>query len=365
MRILFVTLFSEVGGTSRIYVYQFVPFLEKQGIQSAIRTIYTDRFFKVHMGLIRMSRLLKKLNFFFYSGIGILKMIVYAIEARRYDVVYIQKFTCPKSIFWFFRLMNSRVIYGFEDAIYEINPFLKNNAFEDWLLNYQRRLFYNLVRHAAWVMAANTYLATEARKYNANVSVIAEPINTTLFTPGPTHQKSSILMIGWMGSPSTTYLLEGLAPVFLKLSEKNSAIRFKAVGVSLDYSMAGISFVKKTWTLEDQLSDLRSFDVGIMPLDDTPFNRGRLGHKMVQYMSVGIPIVASDIGLNRVAVKDGVNGFLVGTSEEWVEKLLLLASDVELRKKMGMAGRRIVEEEYSLEKKAVELANIIKHVATM
>lgn len=348
-----------------MYVHQFVPFLEKQGIQSVIRTIYTDRFFRVHMGLIPMSRLLKKINFFFYSGIGILKAIAYALEARRYDVVYIQKFTCPKSVFWFFRFMNPHIIYGFEDAIYEINPFLEKNAFDGWLFKYQAHLFYNLVRNASWIMAANTYLATEARKYNKNVSVIAEPIDTTLFTPGLKNEKNSIVTIGWMGSPSTAYLLDMLTPVFLKISEKNLAIRFKAVGVSFDYSVAGIPFIKKIWTLEDQLSDLRSFDIGIMPLDDTPFNRGRLGHKMIQYMSVGIPIVASDIGLNRVAVKDGVNGFLVGTSEEWVEKLLLLASDAELRNRMGMAGRKIVEEEYSLEKKAVELANIIKHVATL
>ena len=363
MKVLFLTLFSPLGGTSRIYVYQFVPLFERAGISCIVRNIYSDRFFKLQMGLVPAHRIVKKINFFWSSLCGIMKTSWWICGAWRYDVVYIQKYTMPASLYWVLRLCNPHVIYGFEDAIYETNPFLPQGRIESRLIRYQAHLFRNMVRHAVSVMTENEYLAAEAKKYNPHVFIISFPVNSARIHPVPRGRSLETVTVGWIGSPSTSYLLEGIAPVFARLAARHENVQLKVVGAALDFSMKGIGFIKKEWRLEEEYADLCSFDIGVMPLDDAPFNRGRLGGKMILYMSVGIPIVASNLGLNRTVVRHGIYGFLVNSFDEWVEALSLLVTNAALRQRLGDEGRKIAEERFSLERQADLLVKEIRAAA--
>src|SRR6185436_1314046 len=123
--------------------------------------------------------------------------------------------------------------------------------------------------------------------------------------------------------------------------------------------MPGVRVEKRAWRKETEVADLRSFDIGIMPLNTDPFYRAHLGHKMIQYMAVGIPVVASHSEINATVVEDGVNGFLVKSDDEWVQRLSELLDDAALRNRLGAAGRAIVEQRFALERQAEILAGVL------
>lgn len=360
MKVLILTLFSEISGSSRIIAYQFLPFLEKADIQYRAVSIYPDKFFKAQMGLEKTGKIQKQLNFIFYLFLGALKQIYFSIESRNYDAVFIQRAPFPKSIYHLLLYMNPNVIYEFEDTFYEVNPFLKKGFWRRLLLNYQRGLYKNMVEKAARVIAVNEYVAEEAKTVNKNVTVICEPINTDACRPAEVKYDVDKITIGWIGSPSTTPFLKDISDVFPEIARRYPQAQLKTVGAASDFDIPKVSLIKKEWRLKDELSDLQSFDIGIMPLDSDPFYRGHLGHKMIQYMCVGIPVVASNAGLNHVAVKNGINGFLVSSRDEWVEKLSLLIENESLRRKMGQSGRKIAEEVFSLEKLSAVFIDVIK-----
>jgi len=198
----------------------------------------------------------------------------------------------------------------------------------------------------------------KAKKYNKNVSIISAPIDTNFFRPGSRVKNSSVITIGWIGSPSTSHSLKGVEPIFTELAKRHRNFRLKMVGTPPNFFISGIKIIKKDWRLDEELPDLQSFDIGIMPLDDTPRNRNHLGYKMVQYMSVGIPVVVSNVGLKTI-VKNGINGFLVNNLQDWVEKLSLLITDAELRHVLGQNGRKTAEESFSLKKLSADFINVL------
>jgi len=124
--------------------------------------------------------------------------------------------------------------------------------------------------------------------------------------------------------------------------------------------MAQAPFEAVAWSEEGEVDALRAFDIGVMPLPDTPWERGKCGYKLIQYMAVGLPVVASPVGVNTKIVQEGVNGFLAADDAAWAQALRTLAADAEMRGKFGAAGRRLVEEQYTLQVQAPRLAGLIR-----
>ncbi|MBI2053682.1 MAG: glycosyltransferase [Candidatus Sungbacteria bacterium] len=363
MRVLCVTQFSEIGGTSRLHALQFFPHLERDyGMQISKVAIYSDRFFRMQMDLAGAGR--KQKFFELAKGLllGFFKKVILAFRAARYDVVFIQRETFPVFLYRILRVMNPHVAYQLEDAIYEISPFLGGKSFlHRLLLRYQAHLCRRMMRGAAVVIAENEGIATEARKHNTRVVIISAPIDSDRFRPISHAYGVGPVTIGWIGSPATTRLLATIDPVFSALGAKYGArVRLKTVGAARDYTAPGIAMEKKDWSFDTEVADLQSFDIGIMPLEDTPFEKGRLGGKMIFYMMTGVPFVASDAPLNRGAADDGVHGFFVSTHEQWVEKLSLLIEDAALRSRMGGQGRLRAKERFSLKSKIPLLADALK-----
>jgi glycosyltransferase involved in cell wall biosynthesis len=143
---------------------------------------------------------------------------------------------------------------------------------------------------------------------------------------------------------------------------KKSDVQFSAIG-ALGKDLVEIPGQLISWSEETEVEELNRFDVGIMPLPDTPWERGKCGFKLIQYMACGLPVIASPVGVNKEIVEHGVNGFFARDTEEWIRYLETLKENSDLCNKMGTAGRNKVESEYSLHKMAPRLVNLMKRVA--
>jgi hypothetical protein len=169
------------------------------------------------------------------------------------------------------------------------------------------------------------------------------------------------VVVGWIGSPSTTHYLKELAPVFNRLKE-TLAVRFVAVGARVD-QLSGLPVEAREWSEQCEITEIQAFDIGIMPLPDEPWSRGKCGYKLIQYMACGLPVVASPVGVNTEIVQSEFNGFLAHTHEEWTEALTRLIQDKQLRMKYGAEGRKRVENHYSLQVQANRMIKFLRSVA--
>ncbi|MBT9138962.1 MAG: N-acetyl-alpha-D-glucosaminyl L-malate synthase [Syntrophomonadaceae bacterium] len=218
-----------------------------------------------------------------------------------------------------------------------------------------------ILKASSYVITGNDYLRNYALRFNRNVAVIPTSIDTDKYTAKrKASKKKDKIIIGWMGSRSTAFYLEQLKGVFKALSQKYR-IGLHIIGAD-EYRIKGVDITNKRWSLEKEVADLRELDIGVAPLIDDGWGRGKCGLKVLQYMGIGIPCVSSNVGVNAEIIVDGVNGFLAGTESEWIEKLSLLIEDKTLRRRLGAAGRRTVEKDFSLKENAPKLKSILKEV---
>lgn len=219
-----------------------------------------------------------------------------------------------------------------------------------------------LIEQASGVIAGSGYVANYASQFNGNVHIIPTSIDLARYPAAPPPLRSDTpFTIGWIGSPSTTVFLKEVAE---PLAEFLSTHRARVVLIGP--SPASLSIPNLTclpWTEGTEVEEMSRFDVGIMPLTDTPFTRGKCAFKLIQYMGCWKPVIASPVGENVKVVKDGVNGFLANSPSEWIAALHHLYADVTLRQVMGKAGRAKIEREYSLHVTAPRVTEILRLAA--
>jgi glycosyltransferase involved in cell wall biosynthesis len=214
------------------------------------------------------------------------------------------------------------------------------------------------MRYASMVIVGNDYLAQRARQAGARrIEYLPTAVDLRGIDPG-IQPKNDIFTVGWIGTPANARYLTDIAPA-LKEVCRNGAGRLVTVGAR-QWELGEVNGEVRKWSLETESADIQSFDVGIMPLPDTPFERGKCAYKLLQYFACGRPAIASPVGVNSVIVEQGVNGFLASTISQWIEALTTLQRDVVLRNRMGTLGRQKVEDSYSLQKTAPRLAWLLK-----
>jgi len=218
-----------------------------------------------------------------------------------------------------------------------------------------------LCRLARHVMAGNPHLRDYACRYNAGVTIVPSTIDMERYQARP-RQRNAIPVIGWTGSYSTAQYLRLVRPGLERL-RKRREFRFVVVGAQ-GFSADGVEVEHRTWRSATEADDLRDFDVGIMPLPDTPWERGKCGLKALQYMALEIPAVASPVGVNRDIIRHGENGLLASTEAEWEAALERLLTDASLRRALGRAGRATVEAGYSAAVHAPRVAEIFRSAVT-
>jgi glycosyltransferase involved in cell wall biosynthesis len=216
-----------------------------------------------------------------------------------------------------------------------------------------------LIRGAAEIVAGNAYLADYARQWNRRVTIVPTVVDTELYRPCAKNRQA--LTIGWMGSPTTwhAYVRPYLGLLRQVCEETNT--RFLAVGAGMVPGAEVFPGMElRSWDVAREVADIQAMDIGIMPLPDDPWARGKCGYKLIQYMACGLPTVASKVGVNADIVQPGKTGFLVDTREAWLDALTQLIKDQRLRASMGSAGRARVEGQYSLASQAPALIEVMR-----
>ncbi len=348
LKVLFLTQYDINGPSSRIRVYQFVPFLEKAGIDCTIKPLITGPVKEKLTILLQDTKIWPRVKICLHFFSRFLLRYGHVLSARNYDIVVVQKDVLPFGLFYLLRLVNSNFLYEFDDAIWETSPDVnKKSLILKVIFWYRRRLFLRLVKKAKFVIAENSYLEKFARQYNSRVDVIAAPIDTNKYVSGGKRDDGKIVL-GWLGTPMTSYLLNLIKEPISELARDIKNLEFHNIAGS-PVEFPGVKVVNIPWSEEKEVEYLSAFDIGLMPLDDTDFNKGRLGYKMLLYASMGAPIVADDVGLNRDVVIDGVNGYLVKTPQEWRDRLFTLINNPALRDEMGKKGRALTVSKYDLQ----------------
>jgi glycosyltransferase involved in cell wall biosynthesis len=245
-------------------------------------------------------------------------------------------------------------VFDFDDSVW-VRYVSQANPFSSWLrFPGKTAALCRLARH---VMAGNTYLEQYARRQNGSVTVVPTTIDTDLYTPA-SRRSGKVPVIGWTGSYSTARYLAPLRPVLRRLRRRHN-FRVVVVGAP-GFDVEGVEVEARPWRAQTEVEDIADLDIGVMPLPDTEWERGKCGLKALQYMALGTPAVVSPVGVNSRIVRDGESGLLATTDEEWEAALERLLADAELRGRLGAAGRRIVEEEYSARIHAPRVAAIFK-----
>ena len=279
---------------------------------------------------------------------------------RDYDAVYVFREAALFGPPIFERLVHRSgvpTIFDFDDAVFV--PYVSpSNGYLSYLKFPAKTK--TICRLATYVIAGNTYLADYARQTNQNVSIVPTTIDTDKYEFKPRRDDSHVPVIGWSGSFSTVQHLDSLAGAIKCLAKKE---RFRLVVIgSPVYKLDGVDVEALPWRSATEVSDVRQIDIGIMPLPDESWSRGKCGLKALQYMALGIPTVCSPVGVNSEIIQDGVNGFLAATEDEWVEKLTQLLHDKTLRARLGAAGRETVEKKYSSAVQAPRVYEILHEV---
>jgi glycosyltransferase involved in cell wall biosynthesis len=193
------------------------------------------------------------------------------------------------------------------------------------------------------------------------VATVPTVVDLTRYSSRAPNESGKPLVIGWIGSPSTAHYLRDVSTVIASM-RKRYAVRAVAVGARPD-QVVGTPFETVPWSEAEEAAIVAGFDIGIMPLIDAPWERGKCGYKLIQYMACGVPVIASPVGVNREIVQPGFNGFLAGNETEWEAALTSLIIDADLRDRMGSAGRWRVEQWYSLQVQAPRLIQILQEAA--
>ena len=278
-------------------------------------------------------------------------------NAGKWDAAYLYREAASIGPALFERLLARRIpyVFDFDDAIFIPQTSEANRMFS--FLKFPRKTD-AIVRHAAHVTPGNEYLAEYSRRHNPNVTVIPTTIDTDKYTPRA-KADSGVPVIGWTGSHTTVMYINEMRDVLAGIA-KTHPFRLRVIGAGGFDAFSGIETEEVPWSSAAEVEDLRPIDIGLMPLRDDPWARGKCGLKALQYMSLGIPAVVSPVGVNTEIIDHGRNGFLASTAEEWSARLKELLANPEMRRRMGEAARETVETRYSARVHVPRLAEVFR-----
>ena len=260
-----------------------------------------------------------------------------------YDLVYLFREAAILGPPWFERKIAKAgvpIVFDLDDAIF-VSYKSPSNVYLSYLKFPTKTA--EICALSAHIMPGNEYLREYCSKYNQNLTIIPTTIDTDKYTVVERPEPETVT-IGWSGSFSTVQHLDTIRDVLQELA-KTENFRLRVIGTP-NYKIPGVDTEAMQWRSSTELEDLREIDIGLMPLPDEDWSRGKCGLKALQYMALGIPTICSPVGVNSTIIKDGENGYLADGTAEWVEKLKLMLHSPELRRNIGEAGRKTVEDEY-------------------
>jgi glycosyltransferase involved in cell wall biosynthesis len=354
LKVLALSPIPEEGAGCRFRVSQYLPYLRTAGFDITVSPFYSREYFdfvyrpgnyvRKVTGLVSLT--LRRLNELF--------------SMRDFDLVLLYREAIPIGPPFIERSiarMGIPIVYDFDDAIFlpavsEANQavsFLKDPGRVAEILSISEQ-----------VTVGNEFLASYARQFNPRVTVIPTAVDTNRFVPRQEapDDPSRKLVVGWIGSPTTFRYLDSIKDVLAEVAARHP-FTLKVSGAGRAVSFPGVDVRVVPWSMSAEVSLFNSCDIGVYPLTDDDWARGKCGFKAIQCMACGVPVVAAAVGVNREIITHGVDSLLAATRQDWIEHLSLLLTNAELRRSMAVAGRRTIEARYSLRVTAPQLASVL------
>jgi len=275
---------------------------------------------------------------------------------KKGDVIFVQRKRLPFSVLLFLKRLKKKILYDFDDAVMFKNSLSKNPYSLRRTLSFKRMLHYTDL-----VVAGNGFLNQEAEKYHGRVKVLPTPIDAERYQKKKNY-KSDTVNMGWIGDHGSIHYMESYKDVWEAVGRKYTNVVLTIICDTF-IDTKDITLRRIPWSYEREIDDLMSLDIGLMPLFDDLWSKGKCGFKIIQYLGVGVPAVCTPVGINRDVVHDGVHGLWANTKDEWIEKLSTLIENASLREKMGGEGRRKIMDAYTVQVCAPKLIEWIKEMA--
>jgi Glycosyltransferase len=339
MKVLFFTKYTRIGASSRLRTFQYLDYFEANGLECTVSPFFNDRYLREVYKHKRHNKWL--------SAISFSRRLLYLLQIWRYHYVIIEKELFPYFPAVFERILaffGVRFGVDYDDAIF--HNYDTSDSFV--IRSLLKRKIETVMKQAAHVTVGNQYIAQKARFSNARkIVLLPTVIDTTKYTVKE-YTDTKEFVIGWIGSPITQKYLGALKPVFAKLAEKYP-IKLHLIGAASGIGLHGVEKLI-AWNEVNEANEIRQFNVGIMPLEDNIWERGKCGYKLIQYMGSGVPVIGTPLGVNDEIIIDDWNGYKANTIDEWINAIeKLITGGTELEQKLGMNGRALVEQKYSLQ----------------
>ena len=336
---------------SRYRAIQLFPYLEKHGLKIKTAASRPEKYSpnsqnSIIFGLALVIKIIVRLfqiSLIFWADIVIIQR-----ELTPYGIGHLELLIAK---------LHKKVIFDYDDAL-EISyraahPFIQRMGNE--------QIFQKLLKSMNLIIVGNKMLSQYAEKFNQNIVIIPTTINTDLYLPITT-KSNKIPVIGWMGTSGKLKNLKLVSPALNKLSDERFKFKLRIISNEVPRSIINNHpFTEFTpWSAESEIKDLQNFDIGIMPLEDTEWNRGKCGFKLIQYMSVGLATVSSPVGVNEEIITNSINGFSAKSPDEWYTALKILLADQNTRIQQGKNARKTIEDRYSLKRWTPKIFQNIK-----
>ncbi len=331
------------AATQRLKYEQYLDLLEQAGYHFTVSSFQTNRFWNI---VYKPGKIIEKVWWTFF---GYIRRTIDLLRAPFYDAVFVNLWVTPLGLPLYERLLflfNKNVIYDIDDMLFiNKHDHMKSN-FIQRIKGHKKPAV--LIKHASYVIGCTPKLEEIGRKenkYNKAID-ISSTLDEKRFIPVSSYEKKEIVTIGWTGSHSTIPYLDTLQPVLAAVSRKRK-IKLLVIA-NREYRMKDVPTEFIPWKEESEVQDIHKFDIGLYPVMANEWSLGKSSLKALTYMAIAIPFVATAYGTNYRIMQQGVEGFLALTEEEWIDSLIQLIDDVELRRKMGIAGRKTFEDHYSV-----------------
>ncbi|TMI64931.1 MAG: glycosyltransferase family 4 protein [Bacteroidetes bacterium] len=355
MKILFLVPYPlHQAPSQRFRVELFLPELDKNKIEYSIQSFLDEAAWAtLYKNGGTLSKLMGVIRGYARRWVKIL------FGLGGYDFVFIHREAAPLGppVFeWVIsKLFRKKIIYDFDDAIWIPNTSAENKIVS-WFKAFWKVKY--ICKWAHLVVGGNDFLCKYARQYNRNTVLIPTCVDTTDKHNRLTNHDAEKITIGWTGSHSTLKYLDELVPVIRELETKNNFEFIVISDKSPDYIISSFRFIP--WNEKTEIEDLQKINIGLMPLQDDEWSEGKCGFKLIQYMSLGIPALASPVGVNKKIIEHGENGMLCSKQEDWINGLNYLIHNKEERKRMGLSGRNKINASYSLKAYAPVFINLFR-----
>ena len=342
MKVLFCIPYpTDTAGSQRFRFEQYMQFLEGEGVEYKVSSFWDEKAWAV---LYKKGAVIAKM---FATLRGLLRRYGLIFTAFRYDRIFIHRELNPLGPqiieFILAKVYRKKIIFDFDDAVWLPN-YAANNAKFAFIKSYGH--VKKLCKYAYKLSAGNDYLAEYGKQFNNNVVVNPTTIDTENYHNQVKDQDSNEFVIGWTGTHSTLRYLTEMVPLFQKLEKE---FDFKLVVISdrdPEFELDALQFVK--WQKETEIQDLLRFNIGLMPLSEDKWAKGKCGFKALQYMSLGVPAIVSPVGVNTKIVDHNVNGYICDTMDEWEATLRAVLSDKEKVKEVAKNSRQKIIDHYSV-----------------